>query len=48
MKALSLFDRFETFVNGVFDLSAIVYYLSITGVFLFFSTQALEKRRWSE
>lgn len=48
MNALSLFDRFETFVNGVFDLSAIVYYLSITGVFLFFSTQALEKRRWSE
>ena len=48
MDALSLFDRFDTFVNGVFDLSAIVYYLSIIGVFLFFSTQALEKRRWSE
>ena len=45
---LSVFDRFNTFVDGVFDLTAIVYYLSITGVFLFLSVQSLEKRRWSE
>ena len=48
MNQLSVFDRFYTFVNGVFDLTAIVYYLSITCVFLFMSVQALEKRRWSE
>ena len=48
MNQLSLFDRFYTFVNGVFDLTAIVYYLSITCVFLFLAVQALEKRRWSE
>lgn len=48
MNHLSVFDRFYTFVNGVFDLTAIVYYLSITCVFLFLAVQALEKRRWSE
>jgi len=48
MNQLSVFDRFYTFVNGVFDLTAIVYYLSITCVFLFLAVQALEKRRWSE
>lgn len=48
MNWLSVFDRFYTFVSGVFDLTAIVYYLSITCVFLFLAVQALEKRRWSE
>ena len=37
-----------TIVNGVFDVTAIVYYLSVTGFFLFLSVQSLEKRRWSE
>lgn len=45
---LSLFDRFYTFVDGVFDLNHIVYYLSVIVVFLFLSVQAMEKRRWSE
>lgn len=48
MKQLSVFDRFYTFVNGVFDLTAIVYYISIICVFLFLSVQAMEKRRWNE
>lgn len=47
MKTLSLFDRFETFVNGVFDLTAIIYFLSIIVFFLFLSVQSLEKRRYN-
>jgi len=35
-------------VDGVFDLTAIVYYLSIIGVFLFLTVQSMEKRRWNE
>ena len=48
MSAISVFKRFDTFVDGVFDLTAIVYYLSIIIVFLFLTVQAMEKRRWSE
>ena len=48
MNAISVFDRFDTFTNGVFDVTAIVYYLSIIGVMIFLTTQAMEKRRWSE
>lgn len=48
MESLSVFDRFDTFIGGVFDVTAIVYYLSIIIVFLFLSVQAMEKRRWSE
>ena len=47
MKVLSLFDRFETFVNGVFDMTAIVYFVSIIIFFLFLSVQSLEKRRYN-
>ena len=48
MEQLSLFDRFYEFVNGTFDLTAIVYYLTVIAVFVFLTVQSLEKRRWSE
>ena len=47
MKKLSLFDRLETFVNGVFDLTALVYFGSVIVFFLFLSVQSLEKRRYN-
>lgn len=47
MTKLSLFERFYTFVNGVFDMTAIVYYLSVVAFFLFLSVQSLEKRRYN-
>ncbi|MDO5546754.1 MAG: ABC transporter permease [Eubacteriales bacterium] len=47
MKKLSLFDRLETFVSGVFDLTAVVYFLSVIVFFLFASVQSLEKRRYN-
>ena len=47
MKKLSLFDRLDTFVNGVFDLTAVVYYLSVAVFFLFLTVQSLEKRRYN-
>lgn len=45
---LSVFSQFYGFVDGVFDLTAIVYFLSVIGLFLYLSVQSLEKRRWSE
>ena len=47
MRKLSLFSRFTAFVNGVFDMTAIVFYLSVIIFFLFLSVQALEKRRYN-
>lgn len=47
MKKLSLFDRLETFVNGVFDLTALTYFFSVIVFFLFLSVQSLEKRRYN-
>ena len=47
MEKLSLFDRFTTFVNGVFDLTALVFYASIIVLGLFLTVQSLEKRRYN-
>lgn len=46
-KALSLFERLNIFVSGVFDLTALVYFLSVAVVFLFLAVQSLEKRRYN-
>ncbi len=47
MTKLSLFERFYTFVSGIFDITAIVYYLTVIGFFLFLTVQSLEKRRYN-
>ena len=47
MTKLSLFDRFTGFVNGVFDITSIVYYANVIVFFLFLSIQSLEKRRYN-
>ena len=47
MKQFSLFDRLDTFINGIFDITALVYYLSFIGFFLFLTVQSLEKRRYN-
>ena len=47
MTTLSLFERLDVFVNGVFDLTAVTYYLSVAVFFLFLSVQSLEKRRYN-
>ena len=47
MSELSLFERFYVFVNGVFDLTGIVYYMTLIVFFLFLSVQSMEKRRYN-
>ena len=47
MTKLYLFERFYIFVNGVFDMTAIIYYITVIIFFLFLSVQSLEKRRYN-
>lgn len=44
---LSIFSRFDAFVYGYFDISALIYYISITGIFLFLSERVFQARRLS-
>ena len=43
---LSLFDRFHNFTRGVLDTADIVYYVSFCIMFLYFTINVIEKRRW--
>lgn len=44
---VSILDRYDNFVNGIFDASSIIYYLSFIVVFVFLSIRTVEKRRWN-
>ena len=48
MEELSLFEQFQVFVDGILDLTGVVYFLSVIVFFLFLSVQSMEKRRWGE
>lgn len=43
----SPFARFDAFVYGYFDIGALIYYLSVTGIFLFLSERVFQARRLS-
>lgn len=47
LSALTLFEPFKDIVGGMFSIPAIVYYLSVMGLFLFLTGQALARRRWN-
>jgi len=45
--ALSIFTRFQTFVNGYFDLASLLYYLTVGGIFLWLTVRVYDRRRYS-
>ncbi|MBR6740819.1 MAG: ABC transporter permease [Clostridia bacterium] len=47
IKNISVFNRLYSFIDGVFDLVGIVFFLSVIFLFVFLTVQSLEKRRWS-
>ena len=46
LSSISVFARFQSFTQGVFDIAALFYYLSVTAAFLFLTVRIFEKRRW--
>ena len=47
LKSVSIFSRFGNFTQGAFDVSALIYYLSIAFVFLFLTVRVYDKRRYN-
>lgn len=43
---ISIMSRYTMFTNGLFDYSALLYYVSLAFVFLFLTVRVYEKRRW--
>ena len=44
---ISVIGRFSGLASGVFDIAAVVYFISLTFVFLFLTVRVYEKRRWN-
>ena len=47
MQEFSVFERFADIFTGVFELSHVIFFLSVIVFFLFMTYQVVEKRRWS-
>lgn len=45
--ALSIFTRFQAFTSGYFELSSIIYYLSVAGIFLWLTIRIYDRRRYN-
>ena len=44
--ALSIFSRFQSFSNGYFEFASIIYYLSVSGIFLWLTIRVYDRRRY--
>lgn len=44
---LDIAGHLSGFSSGILDLTGIIYYLSVIGIFLFLTVQSIQKRRWS-
>lgn len=43
---VSVMSRYLNFAYGMFDYAALLYYLSLTAIFIFLTIRVYEKRRW--
>ena len=44
---ISILSRFSNFGYGIFDFTAVLYYFSIAGVFIFLTIRVYDRRRWA-
>lgn len=47
LNVYSFSSRISTFFDGVFDIPSFLYFLTLIAVFLFFTCQVIQKKRWS-
>lgn len=47
ISAISVFNRYNDFTMGIFNLGNVLFFLSAIFIFLFLTVRVLEKRRWA-
>lgn len=45
--AVSIVERYNNFLLGIFDVSALVYYMSVSFLFVFLTIQRIKKKRYN-
>lgn len=47
LEKINFLNYYTNFTYGILSIVDVVFYLSVTGMFLFFTVRVLERRRWS-
>ena len=47
LNGISFYQKYSEFVNGLFNLSSVLFYVSVAVLFNFFSVRMFERRRWN-
>jgi len=47
LNSLSFYNKYYEFTCGIFNLSSVLFYISVAVVFNFLTVRVFEKRRWS-
>lgn len=47
LSSLALFDGLTSFQNGIFDMTVVVFYISVSALFVYLTVQSMEKKRWN-
>lgn len=47
INSISLYNKYYEFTCGIFNLSSVLFYISIAVIFNFLTVRVFEKRRWS-
>ncbi len=47
IKSISFYTKYNEFVNGLFNLSSVLFFVSVTVLFNFLSVRVFERRRWN-
>ncbi len=45
--SLNMLTRYRSFADGIVGFSPFIYYISVSGLFLFLTTRMIERRRWT-
>lgn len=47
LDSISVFTRFQSFTNGYLDFAALLYYVSVSAIFLFLTVRVYDARRYN-
>ena len=45
--SINMLSRYQNFADGIVGLAPIIYYISVSGLFMFLTVRAIERRRWT-
>ncbi len=47
LEKIDFLNYYTNFTYGILSIVDVIFFLSVTGLFLFFTVRVLERRRWS-